>query len=89
MSDAVTVALIAAVPVLATQVVAIFVGLRNHRQGQDLVAKSQEIHVMINSRMSEMMDAQKALSHNQGVTEGGAAVRDAIRRGEASDNIEP
>ena len=81
MSDAVKVAIIAIVPLLLAQVVSILLALRNHKQGQ-------EIHVMINSRMTEWIDTAKALSHNEGVTEGGAAVRDAFRSGE-SDKLKP
>ena len=82
MSDAIKVALIAAIPLLIAQVVSIFLSLRNHEQGK-------EIHVMINNRMSELLQAARSLSHNEGVTEGGAAVRDAIRKGETGDKLNP
>ena len=68
-TDAVTVALIVAVPTtiasVATLLVAIRSGNRMERKEEEIKNQVHEVHIGINSRMDELVKASKALGRQE------------------------
>lgn len=63
----VLVALITAVPPTLVALVGLILGMRGNRENK---AAIQEVHYLINSRMTELLDVSKASSRAEGVLEG-------------------
>jgi len=71
MTDAVTVALIGAGVTI--------VGYLDRRGQKKLEAKVMEVHIMINSRLSELLKVTSAAEHARGKLEGAQEEKDRIR----------
>lgn len=62
MSDAVIIAVIVAIPPTIAAIAAFLVSLRNSQ-------KADAIHLLMNSRLDELLSATKILAHAQGVSD--------------------
>ncbi len=75
MSEAILVALIAATPPTLMALAALIVGLGNRR-------KSEELHLLINSRLSELLASSTAAARSEGHEAGVAAEQSRTRGAE-------